>query len=129
MRTPYGGRYSRGVRPVADSIESSALAMSCSDLPGREAQQVAMAVAVERDLVAGVGDLAGERGVAPDLLADEEERRPDLVRGEDLEHGRRALGVRPVVEGERVALPVEVVSCTPRGRRRGAQAPASAGSA
>ena len=44
-----------------------------------------------------------ERGVALDLLADEEERRAHAGAREQLEHRRRALRVRAVVEGERVA--------------------------
>ena len=62
-----------------------------------------MAVAVQADLVTGRDDLASERGVAPHLLADEEEGRPHTRSGEDLEHRRGALAVRPVVEGERIA--------------------------
>ena len=38
-----------------------------------EAQQIAMAVAVQSDLMTGVDDLARERGVLEHLLADQEE--------------------------------------------------------
>ena len=69
----------------------------------RQAQQVAMPVAVQRDLMAGVGDLARERRVAQHLLADQEERRRHTLAREDLQHRRRALRVRAVVERQRVA--------------------------
>ena len=63
-----------------------------------------MAVAVQADPVARGDDLAGERGVAPHLLADEEEgRAARRCARQDLEHRGRALRVRAVVEGERVA--------------------------
>ena len=55
------------------------------------------------DLMAGVDDLARERRVALDLLADEEERGGHALAGEHLEHRGRALRVRPVVERERIA--------------------------
>ena len=61
-------------------------------------------------------------GVAPDLLADEEERRLHAGRGEQLEHGRRALRVRAVVERQRVAARRR--PCGPR-RRAGAAARAA----
>ena len=54
-----------------------------------------MTVAVDADLVARGQDLGGERRVALDLLADEEERRAHagpLQRGEG---GRRSLGCGP----------------------------------
>ena len=61
-----------------------------------------MAVAVQGDAVPRVDDLAGERRVAQDLLADEEEGRANTLAREDLEHRRRALCVRAVVEGQRI---------------------------
>ncbi len=78
--------------------------MSVAHLPRGQAQEVAVAVAVQRDLVTRVDDLARERRVAPNLLADEEERRLGTLAREYLEHRRRALRVRAVVERERVAL-------------------------
>ena len=74
--------------------------MSARDGARAEAQQVAVAIAVQADAMAGGDDLGGQRRVAGDLLADEEERRPHAAVGEHLEHGRRALGVRAVVEGQ-----------------------------
>ncbi len=59
-----------------------------------------MAVAVERDLVPGRGDLGSERGIALDLLADEEERRACVRGAEQLERRGRPFRVRPVVEGQ-----------------------------
>ena len=59
-----------------------------------------MPVAVHGDLVPAVGHLAGERGVAPHLLAHEEEHRRAPGRGQAVQDGRRALRVRAVVEGE-----------------------------
>jgi hypothetical protein len=67
----------------------------------REPQEVAVAVRVDADGVAGGDDLAREARAAPDLLADEEERRDGACLAQDLEHPRRALRVRSVVEGER----------------------------
>ncbi len=64
-----------------------------------------MAVAVQADRMAGCDDLAGERGVAPHLLADQEEGRLHTRSSENLEHRRGSLRVRPVVEGERVTTP------------------------
>ncbi len=71
----------------------------------RQAQQVAVALAVQRDLVAGVSDLARQRGISQDLLADEEEGRLHALVAEDLQNGRGSLRVGAVVKGERVAKP------------------------
>ena len=60
-----------------------------------------MPVPVERDLVTGLEDRAGQLGAPLDLLADEEEGGGGAVPGEQLEHGRRGLGMRAVVERER----------------------------
>ncbi len=74
-------------------------------LAGREAQQVAVAVAVQADAVPGGHDLARQRRIAAHLLADEEERRRYARRGQHVQHRRRSLAVGAVVEGERVPLP------------------------
>ena len=68
-----------------------------------DAELEAVPVAVHGDSVARGGDLGGQRSVALDLLAHEEERRPRAGGAELLEDRRRALGVGPVVEGERRA--------------------------
>ncbi len=66
-----------------------------------------MAVAVEADPVAGVDDLRGQDRGAGDLLADEEEGRPDPAVGEQSEDGRGPLGMGSVVEGQGHPGPVE----------------------
>ena len=76
-----------------------------------------MAVAVQSDMVPGGEDLRGQPGVAPDLLADEEERRCAPRRREDLEHGRSPLRVGSVVERERVAGAASRAILDPRARR------------
>ena len=68
---------------------------------GSQAQEVAVAVAVQPDGVARGDDLGGQRGRAPHLLADEEERRRRAGVLEDVEHRGRALRVRTVVERQR----------------------------
>jgi hypothetical protein len=67
----------------------------------RQAQQGAVAVAVHRDSVPGGRDLREQRAGAAHLLADHEERGPRGVLAQQLEHGRRAARMRPVVEGQR----------------------------
>jgi hypothetical protein len=69
-------------------------------LPERQAQEAAVPMAVQRNLVAGCGDLGSEPGPAFDLLADEKEGGPQVGLAEELEDGRSPLCVRPVVEGE-----------------------------
>ena len=80
-----------------------------------------MPVAVHRDLVPRRRDLGGERREPLDLLADEEERRRHAEAREQLEHGRRPLRMRPVVERERDAGdavdPRANAEDTPRARR------------
>jgi len=58
-------------------------------------------VAVQRDFMAGCGDLGSHRGKALDLLTDEEEGRNDPAPVQVLEHCWRAGWVWTVVEGER----------------------------
>ena len=70
-------------------------------LPGCEAQQIAVAVAVHPDGVTGRDDLRGQARAAPHLLAHQEEGRADALAGQDLEHCGCALGVGTVVERER----------------------------
>jgi hypothetical protein len=69
-------------------------------LPGRQAQEAAVPMAVERDLVAGGGDFGGELWPALDLLANEEEGCLYAGRAEKLEHGRSGLRMGSIVEGE-----------------------------
>ena len=64
-----------------------------------------MAVAMQADSVSGRDDLASERGVAENLLANQEERRIDARAREDLEYRGGALRVGAVVERERIAMP------------------------
>ena len=85
-----------------------------------------MPVAVHRDLVSRRDDLARERRPLHDLLTDEEERGRRPAPRELLEHRRRSLRMRPVVERDRddrtvdPALELQPV-CEPRhvgGERR-----------
>ncbi len=103
--TPYGGRYSAGETLAVRLDHLLGAGDVLAHLRGRQAQQVAMAVAVQADRVTGGDDLARQRGVALHLLADQEERRLHARGGEDLEHRRSPLGVRTVVEREREAAP------------------------
>jgi hypothetical protein len=84
---------------VADAITSQVIA----DLLRREAQEVAVALAVHADLMTRRHDLGGERRAAGDLLAGEEEGRPRVRVAQQLEHRRRSLGVGAVIERERRA--------------------------
>ncbi len=59
-----------------------------------------MAKPVQGDLVSGSGDLAHQRRPALHLLADHKERRSRARARENLERGRRPLGVRAVVKGQ-----------------------------
>ena len=52
------------------------------------------------NLVAGVGDRAHHVGRCRRPPADEEERRPRAVRGQDVEDARRPSRIRAIVEGE-----------------------------
>jgi hypothetical protein len=54
-----------------------------------------VAIAVQPDAVTGGDDLARQRRVAGDLLADQEERRDRAALRERLEDQGRSLGVRP----------------------------------
>lgn len=74
---------------------------------GGQPQRIAMAMAVQLDPVSGRDDLGDQRRPALDLLADEEKGRSGAGLAEDLEHDRRALWVRTVVEAER--YPVDPV--------------------
>jgi hypothetical protein len=71
-----------------------------TNLAGREPQEVAVAVTVEADLMAGSGDLGRERASSLDLLAGEEEGRPRTGVRERLEHRGGPSRVRAVVERE-----------------------------
>jgi hypothetical protein len=69
-------------------------------LPRRQAQEAAVPMAVQGNLVAGRGDLGGELVPALHLLANEEEGCLHLGLAEELEDRRSPLRVRSVVEGE-----------------------------
>ena len=62
---------------------------------------------MQPDAVAGGDDLGGQRRVAGDLLADEEEGGAHAARGQHVEHGRCPLAVGAVVEREPVAAPAQ----------------------
>jgi hypothetical protein len=68
---------------------------------GGQPQRIAVAVTVQLDPVPGGDDLGDQRRATLDLLADEEEGRSGAGLAEDLEHDRRALRMRTVVEAER----------------------------
>ena len=82
-------------------MASGAAGEILGELPGAEAQLQPMAIGVQGHGVAGGDDLGRQRRAPPDLLTDQEERRPGPLGGEDLEHRRRALRVGPIVKGER----------------------------
>jgi hypothetical protein len=65
-----------------------------------------MAVSVEGDRVAGGHDLGDQSWPADHLLADQKEGRARVRTGKRIQDGGRALGVRPVVEGERDSGPI-----------------------
>ena len=71
------------------------------ELQGSESQLQAVAVAVQRDRMALREDLPDQRRAPAHLLADDEERGAGAGAGQDLKDHRRALWVRPVVEGDR----------------------------
>ncbi len=85
-------------------------------LPGRQAQEAAVPMAVERDLVAGGGDLGGELRPALDLLANEEEGCLYAGRAEKLEHSRSGLRMGSIVEGEQ--HPIGGVEAIPHSKDR-----------
>ena len=133
---PYGRPVERRGRPGRGGDRRVAAGEVVGQRARAHAQQAAVAVAVQGDDVPGVGHLPGQRGVAADLLPDEEERRPRAVPGQDVEHRRRALRVRPVVEGQVDAVGRGAVEAAARrttagdsGASAGAHqaAPASAG--
>src|SRR5205823_9492757 len=72
-----------------------------AELSGREAQQVAVALAVEADLVAGCRHLGSDGGPPLDLLSNQEERRRYLGVVQNLQCGHRSLWVGAVVESQR----------------------------
>ena len=76
------------------------------ELRGGEAELEPMSVGVERDKMTLGNDLPHQLGAAPDLLADQEERRFVSRAREDVEDRGRPLGMRSVVEGEHGAAGV-----------------------
>jgi hypothetical protein len=67
-----------------------------------------MAEAVQRELVTALGGVAGDRVVAQELLADQEERGLDAETVERVEQRGGGVLVGPVVERERRAAPAAV---------------------
>ncbi len=92
-RAVHDGAHARGVLDDAQRADDVVARGA-----GRAAQQQPVPVAVDADRVPRGDDLPGQRGPALDLLADEEERRAGAGGGERVEHGRRALRMRAVVE-------------------------------
>ncbi len=77
-----------------------------ANLPRGEAQQVAMAVAVQADRVTGRHDLRrASRGCAAPARRRGRTSRCTPRDASDVEHGRRPLRVRAIVERERPAAP------------------------
>src|SRR5206468_12012678 len=72
-----------------------------------------------RDLMPGGCDLRRERRKPLDLLPDEEEGRGRVRARERLEHGRRSLRVRAVVEGDRDAIVVRQPELEAESARKG----------
>jgi hypothetical protein len=70
----------------------------------RSAEQQAVPIPVQADLVSRGGNLGRQLRVTVYLFPDEEERGGRSSNAEQLEHRRSALPVRPVVECKRDAL-------------------------
>src|SRR5579862_7012422 len=68
------------------------------DLRAPHPQLQAVPVSVEGHRMPAGGDPLRKLRMARDLLADQEEHRPRVRRGEDLEHGRGPLRMRAVIE-------------------------------
>lgn len=62
-----------------------------------------MTVSVQSKLVAGSGNLGGQRRISLHLLANHKECRGGATTRERLQHRWRSLGVRAVVERQRDA--------------------------
>ena len=93
VRRPVAGRLDAGC--CADDVSGTSQVFG--DVPGRATQQQGVPVAVDGDLVPRGHEICHERGPALDLLSDEEERGAHICALELLEHGRRSVGMRPVV--------------------------------
>ena len=94
---------------------------------GPPPQEQLVPVAVQGDLVACRRDLGRKGRVALDLLADEEERCGCAGRRKHLEHRRRSLRVRPVVEGDGDAARLVEQARDPEGRASAGTTGAAAG--
>ena len=68
------------------------------DPPGGQGRQLSVVVGVGADLVAGGDHRPHQVRMGGDLVADDEEGGADAVTGQDVQHGRGPLRVRPVVE-------------------------------
>jgi hypothetical protein len=88
--------------PVAQSILNRGVPAPEVRLERRGAhtELQAVAIAMERNEVAGGLDLGQQRRPAADLLSDDEEGGPRPRAGQRIKHGRRPLGVRAIIEGE-----------------------------
>jgi hypothetical protein len=65
-----------------------------------DAQDVAVPVALDRDLVTGRDDVGRDRRMHAHLLAGDEERGEHAHRLQQVENLRRAARIRPIVEGQ-----------------------------
>ena len=101
LTAPNGARSVRSSTPARSSISARARRSSRSSTNGGTSAVRQVAAAVQPQLVPGRDDVSQQRRVPPRLRADHVERRPHAQPLELGQHGRRALGVWPVVERER----------------------------
>ena len=73
--------------------------------PAGEAERVAVGVVFHA--MAAPQDVLAERGVACGAVANQEEAGGGVVRGQEVEHARRDVGVGAVVEGQHDLVPAD----------------------
>ncbi len=101
LRTPYGGRNSRGRMPVTLRDQFGCPGQVGAGGARSAGSQVAVVEAVHADLVAGRREVGGQARRPGDHAAEHEERSPDVAvsqRGRELGGG---AGIRAVIEGQR----------------------------
>ena len=124
---PVGRAVEQGATPVASAIASSRAREVLAHRPAARRSRLRWRSQCSADPVPGGEDLAGERRVAPDLLADEEERRGAPVRGR-ARRARRGCP-RDAARRRRSARSRGRSRCGPRRRAAGAAAGHAAASA
>ena len=92
-------------RRAADDLDSTSKVLL--DEAFGETQVNAVAIAVNADFMAAIGDLAGQFGIPSNLLTDEKEDRPDIRGVEQVQHSGSALRMRTIIERQRGLRPIE----------------------